>query len=576
MENQKNKNFIILISPLNTIYTYNFEYIKNNSHITYFNQLFIEKNKVTEIKKDIKLEILPYIEENVFQKYIDENLIQYLYYYEKDEKEKELIIKEHEYLNLNKYFIPKFIFKNELISQNNKNKFIIFISPNYIDDFSPIEMNSNIIRILNWMLYKKSDDYFEHQKNTLKYIEYNSKTKTNNCELIIECLRQSNILIKYCFNNLFLINTPDNFRNYIINNFINKGIKCLNILDHNSTAKLYRKRELAQSSELVYHIPFMHHFVNLNDENDFDKYYKDIKVILQRNPYFYNSNKGLYMNHFQNIFDKKKNIVQLHHISIIDKLFNRFLVYELLSNFIKEINSDVKKLNINLKVPFSINYKLNENLNNSQNLLELKRIIFEENPEMTYPFMIKPLSCEYHEMHLILNENGFDELFINDIKYKNFILKCKEFIIQKYINHGGEMIKTFCINGQSYEFIRPSIPNLDKNSSKNFLKNGECNLTNELIYQSKKNKIFGEEIEKKDNINKILEEKFNIVKKITLFFLEKTNITLFGLDFLYDNINDIFYILEINYFPSYRELGNKINYEFDQHVIKYYNKYKID
>ena len=73
-----------------------------------------------------------------------------------------------------------------------------------------------------------------------------------------------------------------------------------------------------------------------------------------------------------------------------------------------------------------------------------------------------------------------------------------------------------------------------------------------------------------------MEEKFNIVKKITLLFLEKTNITLFGLDFLYDNINDIFYILEINYFPSYRELGNKINYEFDQHVVKYYNEYKIE
>ena len=161
------------------------------------------------------------------------------------------------------------------------------------------------------------------------------------------------------------------------------------------------------------------------------------------------------------------------------------------------------------------------------------------------------------------------------IKYKDFILKCKEFIIQKYVNHGGEMIKTFCINGKSYEFIRPSIPNLDKNSSNNFFKNGECNLTNELIYQSRKNKIFGEEIEEKDNINKILEEKFNIVKKITLLFLEKTKITLVGLDFLYDNINDIFYILEVNYFPSYRELGNKINNEFDQHVIKYYNEYKL-
>jgi D-alanine-D-alanine ligase-like ATP-grasp enzyme len=137
------------------------------------------------------------------------------------------------------------------------------------------------------------------------------------------------------------------------------------------------------------------------------------------------------------------------------------------------------------------------------------------------------------------------------------------------------MIKTFCINGQSYEFIRPSIPDIDKISSEKISKNGECTLTNELIYQSKKNKIFGEQ-NKRDNIDKVLEEKFKIVKNITLLFLEKTKITLFGLDFLYDIINDAFYILEINYFPSYRELGNKINSEFDQHVIKFYNEYKIE
>ena len=563
---EKEKEFIILISPLNTIYTYNFEYITKDNNKKYFNQLFKEN------KKEIKLEILPYIEENVFKKNIEENLIQYFYYYANDEQEKNMIIKEHEYLSLNKYFSPKFILKNELLSSNN-NKYIIFISPNYIEDFLQIESNGNIIRILNWMLYKKSEELIEHQKNIFKYIEYNDINKTNNCELIIECLRQCNILIKYCFNNIYNIDTPDKFRNYLINNFIAKSIKCLNILDHNSTSKLYRKRELAQSSELVYYIPFLHHFINLKDVNDFDKYYKDVKIILQRNPYFYHANKDIYMKYFQNIFDKKKHIVQLHHISVVDKLFDRYEVYQLLFNFIEEIKIDLKKLNINLEVPFSIKYNIDENLNSSQNLIELKKIISKEN--LAYPFMIKPINCEFHEMRLILNEEGLSDIFLNDNKYKEFMLKCKEFIIQKYINHGGEMIKTFCINGQSYEFIRPSIPNLDEKITKKIAKTGECNLTNELIYQSKKNKIFGEQNED-NNINKILEEKYNIIEKITLLFLENTKITLFGLDFLYDNIKDIFYIFEINYFPSYRELGNKINGEFDQHVIKFYNKYKTE
>jgi hypothetical protein len=564
MTSQKN-NFVILISPLNTLYTYNFEFIKRSNYSKYFNLLFNEK------KSDVKLEILPYIEENVLKRNIEEKLIEYFFYYANDDNEKQMIEKEHEFLGLDKYLKPKFILKNELLSL--KDKYILFISENYAEDFVRIEKYGNVIRILNWMLYKKTNDYLDHQKETFKYIEYDTKTKTNNCELIIECLRQCNILIKFCFDNLSLINSPNKFREYIIDNFITKGLKCLNILDHNSTSKLYRKRELAQASPLVYHIPFLHHFIPLKDENDFDKYYSDVKVILQRNPYFYYANEELYKTNFQAIFDKKESIVQLHSISVIDTLFNRHLVYELLYNFVTGIKDTLKQSNINLEVPYSFKYILEEKLSSNENLNNLKNVL-KIDKKMEYPFMIKPISCTHHEMKLILNEEGLNNIFNDEKIYKDFILNCKEFIVQKYINHGGEMIKTFCINGESYEFIRPSTPNLDKNSVDKVSKSGECTLYNELIYQRKKNNFMGELIGNTENTVKILEEKFNIVKKITLLFLEKTKITLFGLDYLYDSINDTFYILEINYFPSYRELGNKINSKFDEHVITFYNKYK--
>ena len=569
MEEQIEKHFIILISPLNTIYTYNFEFISKNIHEKYYTELFNDN------KKEIKLETLPYIEENVFKKNKDENIIEYFYYYANDENEKNMIMKEHYYLNLDKFFIPKFLLKDELLSLNNSNKYIIFISYNYKNDFTQIEKFGNVIRILNWMLYKNSDDYIKHQKETLEYIEFNDNTKTNNCELIIECLRQCNILIRYCFNNIYNIYKSNDFRQYIIDNFISNSIKCLNLLDHDSTAKLYRKREFAQSSELIHYIPFLNHFLNLRNEEDFDKYYKDCKVILQRNPYFYISNKEIYNKYFQDIFDKKKYLVQLHHITIIDKLFDRYLVYQLLSNFINELNKDSIEINFNLKVPFTIKYIINENLNNTENLLMLKKIISENKKELEYPLMIKPIKCDCHCMNLILNENGLSEIFLNENKYKENILKNKEFIIQKFINHDGEMIKSFCINGKSYKFIRPSIPNLNKNEIEKILKKKELDLTNEIIYQSKKNNIFEKKNKNTSDIDEALQNTFNIVNKITLLFLEKTNITLFGLDFLYDKINDSFYILEINYFPSYRELGNKLNSEMEKHIIKYYNKFKV-
>ena len=84
--------------------------------------------------------------------------------------------------------------------------------------------------------------------------------------------------------------------------------------------------------------------------------------------------------------------------------------------------------------------------------------------------MIKTISCTHHDMKLILNEEGLNNIFKDDKIYKEFVLNCKQFIIQRYINHGGEMIKTFCINRESYEFIRPSTPNLDKNLSEKLAK----------------------------------------------------------------------------------------------------------
>ena len=146
MTSQKN-NFVILISPLNTLYTYNFEYIKRSNYSKYFNLLFNEK------KSDVKLEILPYIEENVLKRNIDEKLIEYFFYYANDDNEKQMIEKEHEYLGLDKYLKPKFILKNELLSL--KDKYILFISENYAEDFVQIENYGNIIRILNWIIKKK-------------------------------------------------------------------------------------------------------------------------------------------------------------------------------------------------------------------------------------------------------------------------------------------------------------------------------------------------------------------------------------------------------------------------------------
>ena len=136
------------------------------------------------------------------------------------------------------------------------------------------------------------------------------------------------------------------------------------------------------------------------------------------------------------------------------------------------------------------------------------------------------------------------------------------------------MIKSYCINGESYSFVRPSMPNVNKENEKQISENGELFLLNELIYNKEKNNFLKNIPVEEEEMKNILQKQFEKTNKLTELFVEKTKITFFGLDFLYDKNNDEFYLLEINYFPSYRELGKELHNKFDQHIIKYFNKYK--
>ena len=70
---------IILFHPLNTLYSYNFSYVERSFHIKEYNILANELNKKNEEEKyefvKSKLNLLPYIEKEVLEKYKEENLI---------------------------------------------------------------------------------------------------------------------------------------------------------------------------------------------------------------------------------------------------------------------------------------------------------------------------------------------------------------------------------------------------------------------------------------------------------------------------------------------------------------------
>ena len=564
-ENEENK-LIIVFNPLNTLYSYDFEYLPRDQHVQKYNQY-----NNNEIKQHISL--LPFIEKEIIQRYTKEKIISYFRYYTSSDEETKVIKHEHALLNLDTYYKAKFISKTQL--ENNTNQKVIFISEN-VNDFMSIVNNNNIYKIANWMIYKENSIYLNYQKQTIPLLSYNHKPLLY--DLIIECFRQaSNVILhlyKYCINNSNNIDISQ-----IIKEYFKDAINAVYILDTNSTMKLYRKRELAQSSSLVKYHPFLNK--NFPCDNQLFEY-PPIHIWVQRCPYYYFINKEYTINNIQNIIDLHPDIVQLHPIKIVDILFDRYAVFEYLKDFISNCSNEIKTIigdNYTLTIPQSIKFCIDcsktaqENLNNVIHLMKTNAHLIE------YPVIIKPYSCTRHDMEFILNENGLRNLFMNETKYNSFILSNKEFIIQKYIKHGGIMIKNYSINEESYSFIRPSLPDMDNNEVINSVKSlnddGLLSFYNEMIYKKTDTDLFKHSNTKKEEdfyvkINNEMEK----INKISLLFVQETKLTFYGLDFLYNEDTNTFYLLEINYFPSYRELGDNFHNKFDEHLVKYYNKFK--
>ncbi len=552
-------NFIILFHPLNTFLTLNFQYVPRSNHIQKFNTLVSEK---ADLKSSVI--ILPYIEKEVLEYYSKTNseiLKNFTYFSSGNKEEEKILEQEHQILGLDKYFPIKFMTKEELKLVKEEKK-IIFISEEP-EDFIDIENNPNIIKIANFMIYDNNEEYLNHQEKTNPLLSFSRSPKL--FDLIIECFRQINTVVDDLYSNL---NDKKSLKESF-DDYFKEAINVIYIFDSFSKAKNYRKREVCKSCSLIKFQPFMHKFFPVEDLSSF---YPPINVIVQRCPYYFNKNKKFYLDNIQKVLDEHQEILQLHPIDITLKLFDRNEVYEILSNFINNNKFD----NIILKVPKSYKLIFNISAGYEENFDVIKNFISKNN--IIYPFLLKPISCEAHCMELILNEEGLKKLFYEDSTYKSFISKYKEFIIQEYIPHGGVMIKNYIINEKSFCFIRPSLPNMTEEMlKKDELKNGNFSFQNEDIYQKRgaMGTLLGTgEGGEEENLKKKLEELYEEVGVISKKFLEWSKISFYGLDFLYDFEQNEMFILEINYFPSYREIGKDLTPSFVSHITKQYKQFK--
>lgn len=458
----------------------------------------------------------------------------------------------------------------------------------YKENKKEINLNENFIYIFNNLLFNSvQKEYKIYKKKNIKKILEN-KIKP---DLIIESLMQINSLLDFIFKNeKFSVKE-------IRKNFFSISQKqILYFFKEDNSAKCYRKRLLTHSTEKVNYIPFI-----TRDEINaevFDFLYGNrIDILLQRAPYFYlesENNKNFCMELENFLTLRNLNNLKMSSFKIIEKLFLRHNCYLFIKDFINKNSEKIKeKFNISIEVPFSIDYhidqkKLNfleiflknetnydisftEEISNFQN--SIKNEILEKMKEtnMQFPIVIKPDQCEVHEMMLIINEFGLVK-FVEKENFKKLFLN-KSFILQKFVNHDGLMFKNFFINKKSYTFIRPSLPNLEgKNLELKHFKDNCFTFKNEFLY-GKEDESFWNNIENsgEDKLDK--EINYDLINEISEKFANDMDLNLFGLDYLFDRINKTYYLLECNYFPSYRELKEKLAGEFESHMITYHNEY---
>jgi hypothetical protein len=172
-------------------------------------------------------------------------------------------------------------------------------------------------------------------------------------------------------------------------------------------------------------------------------------------------------------------------------------------------------------------------------------------------------------MLLIITENGLRNLpeFITKFDVENTFC-----VIQKYSNHGGQVLKLYRFNNGANTFFRPSLPDMFPKYEKEFEEFNQGYFkfrTEELL--SKKVLDLWKKFEIPVKIQSLVDQKY--MEEISNIFEDFVEKTLFGLDFLYDYENKTYLLIDCNNFPGYKELEKVFWKELTAHILFYFAKH---
>ncbi|KAL3142372.1 hypothetical protein ABBQ38_002708 [Trebouxia sp. C0009 RCD-2024] len=159
------------------------------------------------------------------------------------------------------------------------------------------------------------------------------------------------------------------------------------------------------------------------------------------------------------------------------------------------------------------------------------------------PCIVKPrVACgtpEAHQMAVVLHEDGFTDLQV-------VMPGC----LQQFINHNGKLHKVYVMGDQMHVAERQSIPNLPAAHT------GGAGLPHTIAFDSLKT------LPQRDYLQPHYQSqqqppgsglKHGVVRAITKELRKILGLTLFGYDTVVQEGTGVHFIIDVNYFPSYKE-----------------------
>ncbi|KAI8880917.1 hypothetical protein K501DRAFT_190174 [Backusella circina FSU 941] len=180
---------------------------------------------------------------------------------------------------------------------------------------------------------------------------------------------------------------------------------------------------------------------------------------------------------------------------------------------------------------------------------------WSNNMDIQFPAMCKRRtacsSTEAHQMILIPNAEGMSKL--------DQYVKDDPVIIQEFVQHDGVIVKVYVADGQINASTRPSFKNMDATAGdvvhfdsqilpKSF--ETEIELSNDLDRVFLRSDPSDIHLEKEAILSTVL------LQRIAESLHKQLGLTFFGFDVLLESKSNAYYVVDVNYFPSFKDVDD--------------------